>query len=356
MIWVNYADMIAYSSPTDRPTLSVATGASVPGQKPVPEPVDRNASNRFLTTPDWQAISQREPLDRQPSANDQALRPASQASALPPTEVVEAKPRPPSVEPLRRAHLLQLEQAERMRIERELKAEQAWRERMAAERLKQERLQAELDRLERLRVEGEMKADQRRQELAIDNEQRRLAQTRERLGRLPEPAGPIPAERPGAEPVRPAGAADTSGPASPSNPATAAMRVKGASADDAKRTAREAQKVVDRYVAAYQRGDLHTLMSLYTADVRVNGQNYGAIRRNYEAFFEGQVIQRLDLKDLQWDHRSDVSRLTARYQLSLRHRDGGQQHESTGNIQFELRKQDGKLSIQTLDFDWVNIP
>jgi curved DNA-binding protein CbpA len=353
LIWANYPEMNAQSPPTYRPTTSVDPVPAVQDQKPVPKPVDRNAIDLFLTPPDWRAISQRELLTRQQSANDRAVRPESRQSDLPVTGAVEAKLKQPSVEQLRLDQLLQSEQAERIRIDKEIKAEQAWRERMAAERLKQERLQAQLDQLERLRVEEEIKADQRRQELAIENERRRLAQTREKVGRLPEQPRPTPDEIPGADPVRPSSASDKSKPSSHPIPATAATRIKGASSDDAKLTAREAQKVVDRYVAAYQRGDLHTLMSLYTTDVLVNGQNYGAIRRNFESFFEDQIIQRLDLNDLQWDHRSDVSSLKARYKLSLQRRGDGQNHESKGNIQFELRKQEGKFAIQTLDYDWV---
>lgn len=354
LIWVDYPDLASQASLRYHRKAPIVEVSAVPNQKPGVEQTARSAISLLLTAPDWKAISQREFQTRQQSDRARAVQPQIQPVDQPVKAAGEVQMKQESAEQSRLEHLLQLEQTERMRIEKEIKAEQAWREHIAAERLRQERLHADLDQAERMRIEKEIKADLHRQELAIEYERGRLLdQTREKPARNPEQKSKTLHELPGIESGQPALAPVKVPPSPHPAPATIATLPKSAPGDDANLTDREAKKLVDRYVTAYQHGDLHTVMSLYATDVQVNGNNYGAIRRNFASFFEDQVIQRLELENRQWDHRGDVARLKARYKLSLKRRDTGKLHESTGNIQFVLRKQNGRVSIQAMDFDWV---
>jgi hypothetical protein len=55
---------------------------------------------------------------------------------------------------------------------------------------------------------------------------------------------------------------------------------------------------------------------------------------------------------LKWSLRGDRAKVSARYELWLRGRGDGQQTRWTGNIYFKLRKQEGEVIIDAIDYDW----
>jgi hypothetical protein len=120
-----------------------------------------------------------------------------------------------------------------------------------------------------------------------------------------------------------------------------------------KLTDREVQALIDRYTEAYRRGDLDSVMVLFASGARgKGGSDRGSVRRDYGNLFEAFLIRRIQLHGLKWNLRGDRAKVSARYELWLRGRGDGQQTRWTGNIYFKLRKQEGQVMIDAIDYDW----
>ncbi|MEH6873408.1 MAG: DnaJ domain-containing protein [Candidatus Competibacter sp.] len=324
-----------------------ATADSEPSATFSESVADRSAIGAFLAVPDWQSLEQREQ-----QARWQAARAARQ-----PVERIQQEKLAAEVAPLEQMRV------ERAQIEEELKAEQAraeqaWVERLAAEQQRLKQLQAEQARIEQARVERltaeerrleELQAEQARAEQLADElraerrrlEQARVGQARAEPKRLEEQAKQTQAERGRAEPVRPEIAA------------ARAVPVMGAMPDEREPTDRELDDLIGRYATAYLRGDLDGLMSLFAPGARgKDGSDRGGIRQDYGALFGSHFVRRFQLHDLRWNRSYGSANASARYELWLRQRAGGELVQLTGNIRFEARKQDGRVLIQAIDYDW----
>jgi ketosteroid isomerase-like protein len=120
-----------------------------------------------------------------------------------------------------------------------------------------------------------------------------------------------------------------------------------------KLTDREVQTLIDRYTEAYRRGDLNGVMVLFTSGARgKGGSDRGSVRRDYGNLFEAFLIRRFQLSGLKWSLRGDRAKVSGRYELWLRGRGDGQQTQWTGNIHFRLRKHEGRVMIDAIDYDW----
>ncbi len=314
-----------------------------PGIKLDPEtsladPADRSAITALLVAPDWQALGQRE---------RQARRQASESRA--------------AQERLEQAHrerlatdvaLLEQIHAERTRLEEQLRAEQlraerTWSERLAVEQtkleqLKAEQLQAERARDERLAIEQaklkqlkaeQTKAEQMAEALRVEREQLE----RSRLDR----AGSAPARQ--ARPDPPTGQL--------TELASESRRVGATPAEML--VIEELDGLIERYTNAYRRGDLDSLMALFSADARgKNGSSRDGIRRDYGTLFDTHLVRRMLLRDLRWTRGDGFASAVGRYEVWLRQRDNGSSIQLAGTIRFEVRKRDGRLSIVVIDYDW----
>jgi len=182
-----------------------------------------------------------------------------------------------------------------------------------------------------------------------------LAQTRQRDPEAPVqenstglalvtsiPSGPAPKGVPmPADPSVPAGPAPA--PQSTPTPIPAGVKL----------TDREVQTLIDRYTDAYRRGDLNGVMVLFTPGARgKGGSDRGSVRRDYGNLFEAFLIRRLQLNAVKWSLRGDRAKVSARYELWLRGRGDGRQTQWTGNIHFRLRKHEGQVMIDAIDYDW----
>jgi len=144
-----------------------------------------------------------------------------------------------------------------------------------------------------------------------------------------------------ANPSAPAGPAPT--PQSTPEPIPAAVKL----------TDREVQTLIDRYTDAYRRGDLNGVMVLFAPGARgKGGSDRSSVRRDYGSLFAAFLIRRLQLNGLKWSLRGDRAKVSARYELWLRGRGDGQQTQWTGNIHFKLRKHQGQVMIDAIDYDW----
>ncbi|MDS4021025.1 MAG: DnaJ domain-containing protein [Candidatus Competibacter sp.] len=317
--------------------------------EPQADPADRSAIGAFLAMPDWQSLERRERQARQQAVRARATRQEMERTYQERLAAEEA--------PLERMR------AERARVEEELKAEQAraeqsWAARLAAEQQRLKQLQAEQARIEQERSERlaaerrrleELRAEQARAEQLADElraerrrlEQARVGQARAEPKRLEEQAKQTRAERGRAEPVRSEIAA------------AGAVPAMGAMPDEREPTDRELDDLIGRYTAVYLRGDVEGLMTLFAPGARGrNGGDRGGIRQDYAALFGSHLVRRLELHDLRWDRRAGSATAAARYELWLRRRADGELIQLTGNIRFEAGKQDGRVFIQAIDYDW----
>lgn len=272
------------------------------------EPTGHSAIAALLATPNWRTLEPREQEVRQRGVQTGDAREHLEQARRDWLATDEA--------------LLEQMRAERVRLEEHLRAEQAkseqaWVERLAAGRARLEQLQAERVRAEQARAVEPDRLERRR----------------------PQPqTGPewTPLERSAA--VVPAVASTTT--------------ILAPEADLL--AVRELDDLIGRYTSAYQQGDLDRLMLLFAPGARgKGGGDHASIQRDYAFLFGTHLIQRMQLHDLRWSRHGLSARATARYELWLRPRDRDSLFQLAGNIRFEVRKQDGRVLIESIDYDWL---
>lgn len=187
--------------------------------------------------------------------------------------------------------LLESMRAERAELGEQVKSERAWMQQVRAERLV-----AEQQRLARLQAE----------------------QARVERARLDAVANRVPA----------------------------APAVAPAAPEERELTAGELESLMSRYTRAYQRGDLNGVMALFAASAR------GRIEKDYATLFAEHDVRGLWLRDLHWVYRGPSASGSGRYELQLQQRDNGERRQVEGNIRFTVQKQDGRVLIEAIEFDW----
>ena len=336
------AVLVVWGSYETRPPVATPTvlARSVPATEPEPiaDPVDRSAITALLTTPDWQALGQRERHARQQASDSRATRKRleqTHGERLVGDEVL-----------LERMRVEQSRLEEQSRTE-QTHAERTWSERLVADQVKLEQLKTEQARTERARSE-QLRVEQAKPE-ALQAEQASAERLAAALRAEREQIEQTRPERLGATPTRQARP-------DPRSDQSADPRGESrlAAAPDAEAlTIQELDGLIGRYANAYQRGDLDSLMALFAVDARgKGGSSRDGIRRDYGTLFGAHWIKRIWLHDLGWTREGDSASAVGRYELWLQRRDDGGLIELAGTIRFEVRKRDGRSSIVTIDYDW----
>jgi hypothetical protein len=303
-----------FGSPVAAPVF-VASAAPVVIESPVvlsestaAEPTGHSAIAALLATPNWQMLEPREQQARQRSVQTGDGQ-----------EHLEQAPRDWLATD---EALLEQMRAERVRLEEQLrveqaKSEQAWVERLAAGRARLEQLKAEQARAEHARAAEPDRLKRLRLEPRTDPERTPLERS----------AAVVPA------------AASTSASIAP---------------DASDLTDLELDDLIGRYTSAYQQRDLNRVMVLFAPGVRgKGGSDRAGIRRDYAALFDTHMIPRMQFHNLRWSRRGPSASAAARYELWLRRRDDDSPSQLAGNIWFEVRKQDGRVLIESIDYDWL---
>ena len=219
-------------------------------------------------------------------------------------------------------------QAERQRLEEQLKAERARAAQVKIEQAKMEQVQAE-----RQRLEEQLKAERARA-AQVKIEQAKMEQVQAERQRLEEQ---LKTERARTEKARLEAVANRA----PAVPMTVAVETR-----EQGLTAGELEGLMDRYIRAYQGGDLSGVMALFATGAR------GRIRQDYTALFANHYIRGFRLRDLRWTYRGQAASGSGRYELQLRRRDSGEQHQVEGRIRFTVQKRDSQLLIEAIEYDW----
>ncbi|MDS4025648.1 MAG: DnaJ domain-containing protein [Candidatus Contendobacter sp.] len=219
-------------------------------------------------------------------------------------------------------------QVERQRLEEQLKAERARAAQVKIEQAKMEQVQAE-----RQRLEEQLKAERARA-AQVKIEQAKMEQVQAERQRLEEQ---LKTERARTEQARLEAVANRA----PAVPMTVAVETR-----EQGLTAGELEGLMDRYIRAYQGGDLSGVMALFATGAR------SRIRQDYAALFANHYIRGFRLRDLRWAYRGQSASGSGRYELQLRRRDSGEQHQVEGRIRFTVQKRDSQLLIEAIEYDW----
>lgn len=320
--------------PPAAPTLTAFSGPKVESESPVSspddpavaEPADHSAIAMLLATPDWQALERREQQTRQRVAQAREtqvrLEPAGQNRRMADEVLLERL----------RAERIQAE--ERLRAEH-AQSEQVWAERLTAEQARLERLRIEQARIEQAQVERVASDLRRREALQAEQAQAEPVAAAARTERMPREQRRTESNRP---PER----------------ITVAIPEKAPGAADAgELTMRELEDLINRYSSAYQRGDLTRLMALFAPGARgKGGTSRAGIQLDYEALFSTHLVRRMELSDVRWQRHGSTASATARYALWLRQRSNGDQIQLTGAIRFTAIRQEGRILLEAIDYEW----
>ncbi|WP_295577853.1 DnaJ domain-containing protein [uncultured Lamprocystis sp.] len=160
-------------------------------------------------------------------------------------------------------------------------------------------------------------------------------------------------EPPPAMPVQPKVAPTLTAPVVRAAPAAVSRAPADHPAGEPTLSALEVETLIDRYTAAYRQGDLDGVMALFAPGARgKDGSDRERIRRDYGLLFNGFQVRRLQLLGLRRGLHGDSASVAARYELWLRGRRNGQLAELGGAIRLKLRKRDGQVLIEAIDYDW----
>ena len=103
--------------------------------------------------------------------------------------------------------------------------------------------------------------------------------------------------------------------------------------------------VLQRFVAAYERGDLEALMALFDADARIERGGRARIRSDYDALFRGSEMRSLRLRDLRWSGDGEMTRAEGAFVVRVLRRGEESMREVGGSIRVELVKRGDRTLI-----------
>ncbi len=105
--------------------------------------------------------------------------------------------------------------------------------------------------------------------------------------------------------------------------------------------------VLGRFIGAYERGDVTTLMALFTERARANTEVGKAdIARNYQKVFQATQTRRLILSNLYWHREGTILRGKGDFSVKVQGWEERYPKIYSGTIRFELEKQNGELLIR----------
>jgi ketosteroid isomerase-like protein len=103
--------------------------------------------------------------------------------------------------------------------------------------------------------------------------------------------------------------------------------------------------VLQRFVVAYERGDLEALMALFDQDARIERGGRARIRSDYDALFRDSEMRSLRLRDLRWSGEGEVVRGEAAFVARVLRRGEADLREVAGSIRVELVRRGNRLLI-----------
>jgi hypothetical protein len=152
------------------------------------------------------------------------------------------------------------------------------------------------------------------------------------------------ASAPATQPVRSAPAQEASRPAAAAAP-VAAVAAASASSTIAALPTEPPTAVLQRFVVAYERGDLEGLMALFDEDARIERGGRARIRKDYEALFRDSEMRSLRLRDLRWSGDGELVRGEGAFVARVVRRGEDAMRDIGGSIRIELVKRGDRLLI-----------
>ena len=111
----------------------------------------------------------------------------------------------------------------------------------------------------------------------------------------------------------------------------------------------ELDSLINRFVAAYEHGDLKMLESLFSPAAKTNDKNnLAGIRQDYQQLFEASSFRILNLVNMRWSSNQNYMKGTGDYEIAIAMDEAGNARTLHGKIQFVVAKVDNKLRITRL--------
>ena len=114
---------------------------------------------------------------------------------------------------------------------------------------------------------------------------------------------------------------------------------------------RIAASLVSRFSQAYANGDTEQLMQLFSRDAQNGRGDRRAIAEDYRRLFETSERRRIALRDMSWLTIGDGAAIIASFETEVVPRGKTHGEHATGDIRFDLRKEEGELRIYRLSHD-----
>jgi hypothetical protein len=114
---------------------------------------------------------------------------------------------------------------------------------------------------------------------------------------------------------------------------------------------RIAASLVSRFSQAYANGDTEQLMQLFSRDAQNGRGDRRAIAEDYRRLFEASERRRIALRDMSWLTIGDGAAIIASFETEVVPRGKTRGEHASGDIRFDLRKEEGELRIYRLSHD-----
>lgn len=111
----------------------------------------------------------------------------------------------------------------------------------------------------------------------------------------------------------------------------------------------ELDSLVNKFVDAYERGNLSQFTQLFASDARANNRSsLAGIVEDYRTLFETTDTRLMVLNGLQWRHASQRATGDAQFKLTIKRKGSDEKDVFDGNITLEIEKQAGHARITGL--------
>jgi hypothetical protein len=111
----------------------------------------------------------------------------------------------------------------------------------------------------------------------------------------------------------------------------------------------ELKLLIERFIGAYERGDLEGFLGLFAEQAHTNAQGgKAAIRRDYGNLFYTTQSRHISLSSLRWHREPGLARGESYFLVKTQNRGERWFKEYSGSIRFEVEKRNGELLIKGL--------
>jgi hypothetical protein len=115
-------------------------------------------------------------------------------------------------------------------------------------------------------------------------------------------------------------------------------------------TGADLERLLDRYIYFYERGDINGFMSLFDDAARTDSGGKMKIRQEYERFFQATQYRRLELAIPPLAEGVDAYVGKVPFRATVKRQSESQAGVFTGALYFEVSKRQGRAMITTLFF------